>query len=124
MKSSPTGKNADQIPIPEHIEDVTFTVKMEEQYLFDFFLYHAYSKLSGFLVNLLGMAVGFTGLFQYANHRISPPRLRDLRRGRRRLPRLHAADPKTAREKSHEGDGPNRNPGDTFGKMWYDKKTR
>ena len=72
MKSSPTGKNADQIPIPEHIDDVTFTVKMEEQYLFDFFLYHAYSKLSGFLVNLLGLAVGFTGLFQYANHRISP----------------------------------------------------
>lgn len=68
MKTSHVSESA--IPIPEKIQDVTFDVKMEENYLFDFFLYHAYSKLSGFLVNLLGLAVAFTGLFQYANHQI------------------------------------------------------
>ncbi|MSS18902.1 YcxB family protein [Pseudoramibacter porci] len=73
MKPSLASKaNPQSIPIPETIPDVTFQVKMNTTYLFDFFLYHAYSKLSGFLVNLLGLAVAFIGLFQYAYHQISP----------------------------------------------------
>lgn len=44
---------------------------MTKDYLFDFYLFHAYSKLSGFLVNVLGLAVFFVGVFSYANGRIS-----------------------------------------------------
>ena len=44
-------------------------VTMTREALFDFFLYHAYSKLSGFLQNLLGFAVFFLGVFSYVTGR-------------------------------------------------------
>ena len=44
-------------------------VTMTQEALFDFFLYHAYSKLSGFLQNLLGFAVFFLGVFSYVTGR-------------------------------------------------------
>lgn len=37
------------------------TVQMTKETLFDFLLYHTYSKLSGFLVNVLGLAVFILG---------------------------------------------------------------
>ena len=40
-------------------------IELEEADLFDFFLYHAYSKLSGFLTNILGLAVFLLGVFSY-----------------------------------------------------------
>lgn len=39
------------------------TVNMTKEALFDFLLFHAYSKLGGFLVNVLGLAVAFMGIF-------------------------------------------------------------
>lgn len=42
------------------------TVHMTKEALYDFLLYHAYSKFSGFLVNILGFAVIFLGVFSYA----------------------------------------------------------
>ncbi len=48
------------------------TVTMTKEYLFDFFLYHAYSKLSGFLVNVLGLTVFIIGAVSYGGGRISP----------------------------------------------------
>ena len=44
-------------------------VNMTREALFDFFLYHAYSKLGGFLQNLLGFAVFFLGVFSYVTGR-------------------------------------------------------
>lgn len=38
------------------------TVRMTDTYLFDFTLYHTYSKLAGFLTNILGAAIGFMGI--------------------------------------------------------------
>ncbi len=46
------------------------TVKMTKEYLYDFFLYHAYSKLSGFLVNILGLSVFFIGAFSYGRGKV------------------------------------------------------
>lgn len=43
------------------------TVRMTKEALFDFLLFHAYSKLGGFLVNVLGLAVAFVGIFLYVN---------------------------------------------------------
>lgn len=37
-------------------------VQMTEKALFDFMLYHTYSKFAGFLCNVLGMAVAFMGI--------------------------------------------------------------
>ena len=34
---------------------------MTDTYLFDFTLYHTYSKLAGFLTNILGAAIAFYG---------------------------------------------------------------
>lgn len=42
------------------------TVQMTRTALFDFLLYHTYSKLSGFLVNVLGLAVGIMGILMLA----------------------------------------------------------
>ena len=47
----------------------TIRVTMTREALFDFFLYHAYSKLSGFLQNLLGLAVFFMGVWSYVSGR-------------------------------------------------------
>ncbi len=42
------------------------TVHMTKEALYDFLLYHAYSKFSGFLINILGFAVIFLGVFSFA----------------------------------------------------------
>lgn len=44
-------------------------VQMTEQALFDFMLYHTYSKLAGFLSNVLGMAVAFMGIILTVMHK-------------------------------------------------------
>lgn len=38
------------------------TVKMTAEALYDFTLFHTYSKFAGFLTNVLGLAVGFMGI--------------------------------------------------------------
>lgn len=38
------------------------TVNMTADYLFDFTLYHTYSKFAGFLTNVLGLAIAFMGI--------------------------------------------------------------
>lgn len=45
------------------------TVHMTKEALYDFLLYHAYSKFSGFLINILGFAVIFLGIFSYVTGR-------------------------------------------------------
>lgn len=45
------------------------TVNMTKEALYDFLLFHAYSKFTGFLINILGLAVAFMGLFSYATGR-------------------------------------------------------
>ena len=45
------------------------TVHMTKEALYDFLLYHAYSKFSGFLMNILGFAVIFLGVLSYASGR-------------------------------------------------------
>ena len=46
-------------------------VNMTKEALYDFLLFHAYSKFSGFLVNILGLAVAFMGIFSYTTGRVS-----------------------------------------------------
>ena len=48
-------------------------VKMTREALFDFFLYHAYSQFTGFLQNLLGLAVFFMGVWSYISGRNNLP---------------------------------------------------
>ena len=43
------------------------TVHMTKEFLYDFLLFHAYSKFSGFLINILGLAIAFVGVFMYAS---------------------------------------------------------
>ena len=45
------------------------TVHMTKEALFDFLLFHAYSKFTGFLVNILGLAVAFMGIILYVTDR-------------------------------------------------------
>lgn len=45
------------------------TVRMTKEYLYDFLLFHAYSKFSGFLINILGLAVAFMGIIMYTTNR-------------------------------------------------------
>ncbi len=56
----------------KELREEKIRVTMTREALFDFFLYHAYSKLSGFLQNLLGLAVFFLGVFSYVQDRIGP----------------------------------------------------
>lgn len=44
-------------------------VQMTEQSLFDFMLFHTYSKFAGFLSNVLGMAVAFMGVILLVMHK-------------------------------------------------------
>ena len=44
---------------------------MTKEALFDFLLFHAYSKFSGFLVNILGLAVAFMGIILYISDKAS-----------------------------------------------------
>lgn len=41
------------------------TVRMTKEALYDFLLFHAYSKFSGFLINILGLAIAFMGIIMY-----------------------------------------------------------
>lgn len=41
-------------------------VQMTEDILYDFMLFHTYSKFAGFLTNVLGMAVVFMGIIMFA----------------------------------------------------------
>ena len=45
---------------------------MTDTYLFDFTLYHNYSKLSGFLTNILGAAIAFMGIIMLVMGKIKP----------------------------------------------------
>lgn len=45
------------------------TVHMTKEFLYDFLLFHAYSKFSGFLINILGLAIAFVGVFMYVSGR-------------------------------------------------------
>ncbi|OLA23711.1 MAG: hypothetical protein BHW17_05205 [Dorea sp. 42_8] len=47
------------------------TVNMTKEALYDFLLFHAYSKFSGFLVNVLGLAIVFMGIFSYTTGRVN-----------------------------------------------------
>ncbi len=47
------------------------SVQLTEQTLFDFLLYHTYSKFSGFLSNVLGAAVAFMGIILMAMGKIT-----------------------------------------------------
>ena len=46
------------------------TVRMTDTYLFDFTLQHTYSKLAGFLTNILGAAIAFMGIIMLAMGKI------------------------------------------------------
>ena len=50
---------------------------MTKEALFDFLLFHAYSKFSGFLVNILGLAVAFMGIILYISDKASKMCIRD-----------------------------------------------
>lgn len=56
---------------PEGVMAETIEVNMTPEYLFDFQLYHTYSKFSGFLSNVLGLAVLFMGIIMWVNDQIS-----------------------------------------------------
>ncbi len=43
------------------VNENKMTVNMTKEALYDFLLFHAYSKFSGFLVNILGLAIVFMG---------------------------------------------------------------
>ena len=47
------------------------TVNMTKETLYDFLLFHAYSKFSGFLVNILGLAIIFLGIFSYTTGKVN-----------------------------------------------------
>ena len=53
----------------------TIRVQMTKELLFDFLLYHTYSKASGFLVNMLGLGVGVIGAVMQAMGRIDTGQL-------------------------------------------------
>lgn len=55
----------------EAVKENKMTVNMTKEALYDFLLFHAYSKFSGFLVNILGFAVVFMGIFSYTTGRVN-----------------------------------------------------
>lgn len=48
------------------------TVHMTRETLYDFLLFHAYSKFSGFLINILGIAIAFMGIILYVRDETGP----------------------------------------------------
>lgn len=56
--------------IKERKVEEKITVRMTDTYLFDFTLYHTYSKLAGFLTNILGAAIAFMGIIMLAMGKI------------------------------------------------------
>lgn len=55
----------------ETVKENKMTVNMTKEALYDFLLFHAYSKFSGFLVNILGLAIAFMGIFSYITGRVN-----------------------------------------------------
>ena len=51
-----TTDNMTEKEMTEEIKESRMTVRMTKEALYDFLLFHAYSKFSGFLVNILGLA--------------------------------------------------------------------
>jgi len=49
----------------------TIKVQMTEEALYDFLLYHTYSKFSGFLINILGMTVVLLGIYMWVTDQIA-----------------------------------------------------
>jgi len=49
----------------------TIKVRMTEEALYDFMLYHTYSKFSGFLINILGMTVVLLGIYMWFTDQIA-----------------------------------------------------
>ena len=58
--------------IKERKAEEKITVRMTDTYLFDFTLYHTYSKLAGFLTNILGAAIAFMGIIMLVMGKIKP----------------------------------------------------
>lgn len=58
--------------IKERKVEEKITVRMTDTYLFDFTLYHTYSKLAGFLTNILGAAIAFMGIIMLVMGKIKP----------------------------------------------------
>ena len=70
--------------------DEKITVHMTKEALFDFLLFHAYSKFTGFLVNILGLAVAFMGIILYVTDRTGTVNLVFLSGGSISVPWLYA----------------------------------
>lgn len=58
--------------IKERKVEEKITVRMTDTYLFDFTLYHTYSKLTGFLTNILVAAIAFMGIIMLVMGKIKP----------------------------------------------------
>ena len=58
--------------IKERKVEEKITVRMTDTYLFDFTLYHTYSKLTGFLTNILVAAIVFMGIIMLVMGKIKP----------------------------------------------------
>ena len=58
--------------IKERKVEEKITVRMADTYLFDFTLYHTYSKLAGFLTNILVAAIAFMGIIMLVMGKIKP----------------------------------------------------
>lgn len=58
--------------IKERKVEEKITVRMTDTYLFDFTLYHTYSKLTGFLTNILVVAIAFMGIIMLVMGKIKP----------------------------------------------------
>lgn len=65
-----TTDNMTEKEMTEEIKESRMTVRMTKEALYDFLLFHAYSKFSGFLVNILGLAIVFMGIFSYTTGRV------------------------------------------------------
>ena len=66
-----TTDNMTEKEMTEEIKESRMTVRMTKEALYDFLLFHAYSKFSGFLVNILGLAIVFMGIFSYTTGRVN-----------------------------------------------------
>ena len=58
--------------IKERKVEEYFVVWLTDTYLFDFTLYHTYSKLTGFLTNILVAAIAFMGIIMLVMGKIKP----------------------------------------------------
>lgn len=61
--------------IMESFMEERITVRMTKEYLFDFTLYHTYSKFSGFLTSILGVAIAFMGIIMFAVGKIEAAKI-------------------------------------------------